>query len=69
MSVEREKGNTMSNTEKAYNNGHRMGAYVINREGIERAIERGSLAKFRYRMASMVKAYDDGYNAAIGKNR
>lgn len=59
----------MSNIEKAYNRGHRMGAYIINREGINKAIERGSLANRNYRMASMVKAYDEGYNAAIDENR
>ena len=26
----------MSNMEKAYNRGHRMGAYIINRDGIKR---------------------------------
>ncbi len=59
----------MSNIEKAYNRGHRMGAYIVNRDGIEKAIKRGSGANRIYRMASMVKAYDDGYNAAIGENR
>lgn len=59
----------MSNIEKAYDRGHRMGAYIINREGINRAIERGSLAHIRYRMASMVKAYDDGYNDAINESK
>lgn len=55
----------MSNIEKAYNRGYKMGAYIINREGIKGAIERGSLANIVYRMPSMVKAYDDGYKAAI----
>ena len=59
----------MSNFEKAYNRGHRMGAYIINREGINKAIERGSLANRIYRTSSMVKAYDEGYNAAINENR
>lgn len=59
----------MSNIEKAYNRGHMMGAYVISREGIGRAIERGSLAHIRYRMPSMLKAYDEGYKAAINENR
>ena len=59
----------MSNIEKAYDRGHKMGAYIINREGINRATERGSLAHRIYRMPSMVKAYDDGYNAAINENR
>ena len=36
---------------------------------IEKATKRGSGANRIYRMASMVKAYDDGYNAAIGENR
>lgn len=59
----------MRNIEKAYNSGHRMGAYIINRDGIDRATKRGSLANIVYRMSSMVKAYDEGYNAAINENR
>lgn len=55
----------MSNIEKAYNRGYKMGVYIINREGINGAIERGSLANIVYRTPSMVKAYDDGYKAAI----
>lgn len=58
----------MSNIEKAYNRGHKMGAYIINREGIKGAIERGSLANIVYRTTSMVKAYDDGYKAAIAES-
>lgn len=59
----------MSNIEKAYNRGYRMGAYIINREGINNAAERGSLAHRIYRTPSMAKAYDDGYNAAINETR
>lgn len=59
----------MSNIEKAYNRGHRMGEYIINYEGIDRAIERGSLANFFYRMPSMLKAYDEGYKAAINESK
>lgn len=59
----------MSNMEKAYNRGHRMGAYIINRDGIKRASERGSLGNLIYRMSSMVKAYDDGYKAAIAESK
>lgn len=59
----------MSNIEKAYNRGHRMGAYIINRDGIDRAIERGSLANLAYRTSSMAKAYAEGYDAAINENR
>lgn len=59
----------MSNIEKAYNSGRKMGAYIINREGINGAIERGSLANIVYRTASMVKAYDDGYEAAIAERK
>lgn len=59
----------MSNIEKAYNRGHRMGAYIINREGINRAIERGSLGNLIYRMPSMFKAYDEGYKAAIAESK
>lgn len=58
----------MSNIEKAYNRGHKMGAYIINREGANGAIERGSLANIVYRTTSMVKAYDDGYKAAIAES-
>lgn len=61
--------NKMSNIEKAYIRGHKMGEYVINYEGIDRAIKRGSLANIFYRMASMVKAYDDGYEAAIAERK
>lgn len=66
---ERERNPKMSNMEKAYNRGHRMGAYIINREGIKRAIERGSLGNIVYRMPPMVKAYDDGYKAAIAESK
>lgn len=59
----------MSNIEKAYNRGHKMGAYIINRDGIKKAFERGSLGNIVYRMPSVVKAYDDGYNAAVNENR
>ena len=59
----------MSNIEKAYKNGYRMGVYVVEREGIESAIEHGSLANYRYRMPSMVKAYNQGYNDAVNENR
>jgi len=62
------KETEMSNIEKAYNRGHRMGVYVVEREGIKRAIERGSIAHCIYCMPSMVKAYDDGYNAAVNEN-
>lgn len=59
----------MSNIEKAYNRGHRMGEYIINYEGIDRATERGSLANLIYRMPSMLKAYDEGYKAAINESK
>ena len=59
----------MSNIEKAYNRGHKMGAYIINRDGIKKAFERGPLGNIVYRMPPMVKAYDDGYNAAVNENR
>lgn len=59
----------MSNIEKAYNRGHKMGAYIINRDGIKKAFERGSLGNIVYRVPSMVKAYDDGYKAAIAERK
>ena len=59
----------MSNIEKAYNRGHKMGAYIINRDGIDKAIERGSGANIIYRASSMVKAYAEGYDAAVNENR
>ena len=59
----------MSNIEKAYNRGHKMGAYIINRDGIDKAIERGSRANLIYRTSSMVKAYGEGYDAAVNENR
>lgn len=59
----------MSNIEKAYNRGHKMGAYIINYEGINGAIERGPLANLIYRMPSMLKAYEDGYQAAIAESK
>lgn len=59
----------MSDIEEAYNRGYRMGAYIINRDGVYGAVERGSLANFVYCTLSKVKAYDDGYNAAISENR
>lgn len=59
----------MSNIEKAYNRGHRMGEYIIKRDGVYRAIERGSLANLVYRTPSMVKAYGEGYDAAVDENR
>lgn len=59
----------MSNIEKAYNRGYKMGAYIINREGINGAIERGSHGNIVYRTSSMVKAYDDGYKAAIAESK
>lgn len=46
-----------------------MGAYIINRDGIKRAFERGSLGNIVYRVPSMVKAYDDGYKAAIAESK
>lgn len=63
------KETEMSNIEKAYNRGHRMGAYIVSRDGVDRAVERGSLANLVYRTPSMVKAYAEGYDAAVNENR
>lgn len=59
----------MSNIEKAYNRGHKMGAYIIDCYGINGAIKHGSRARIVYRMPSMVKAYDEGYKAAIAERK
>lgn len=37
--------------------------------GVDRAVERGSLANLVYRTSSMVKAYAEGYDAAVNENR
>lgn len=60
----------MSNIEKAYNRGHRMGVYLVERYGIDAAAERcDSAGTLIYRMPSMVKAYNQGYNDAVNENR
>jgi hypothetical protein len=58
----------MSNVQKAYQSGYRMGKYIMERDGLERAISRGSLARFRYphRTRGLIGAYDRGYRAALG---
>lgn len=58
----------MSNIQKAYKSGYRMGEYIRERDGLEMAISRGSLARFRYaqRMRGLIGAYDRGYKAALG---
>lgn len=58
-----------SSIEKAYNRGRKMGAYIIDRDGIEKAFERGSLGNIVYRVPSMAKAYDEGYKAAIAESK
>lgn len=50
---------------KAYENGRRMGEYIINRDGIEKAIKRGSLSHVRYSKKVFIDAYDKGYREAV----
>ena len=59
----------MSNTQKAYNRGYRMGKYIKARDGIDRANERGSKAQYIYqpRMRGLIGAYDRGYRAALAE--
>lgn len=46
-----------------------MGAYTVSRDGVDRAVGRGSLANPVYRTSSMVKAYAEGHEAAVDENR
>ena len=57
-----------SNIQKAYKRGQRMGEFIAKRDGIGKAIERGSLAEYVYqpRMRGMIGAYDRGYREALG---
>lgn len=57
----------MSNIQKAYDRGYRMGRYIKTRDGIDRAKERGSKAEYIYhpRMKGLIGAYDRGYRAAL----
>lgn len=55
----------MSNIEKAYNRGHRMGEYIIKRDGVYGAVERGSRANLVYCTPSKAKAYAEGYDSAV----
>lgn len=59
----------MSNIQKAYNRGYRMGQYIKDRDGIKRATERGSKAEYIYcpRMKGLIEAYDRGYRAAVSE--
>ena len=50
---------------KAYENGRRMGEYILDRDGITKAIERGSLANVRYSKKIFIDAYDRGYRDAV----
>lgn len=58
----------MSNVQKAYQSGYRMGKYIMEMDGLDKAVKRGSLAEFRYspRMRGLIGAYDRGYRAALG---
>lgn len=57
----------MSNIQKAYNRGYRMGVYIAKRDGKEGARERGSLAHMVYspRMKGLIGAYDRGYKDSL----
>ena len=55
----------MSNIEKAYNRGHKMGEYIAKRDGVYGAIERGSRANLVYCTLAKAKAYAEGYDAAV----
>ena len=55
----------MSNIDKAYNRGYRMGEYIANRDGVYGAITRGSGANLVYCTPSKAKAYAEGYDAAV----
>lgn len=57
--------NPTSTIQKAYNRGYRMGEYIKARDGIEKAIDRGSKANIVYRMRGLIGAYDRGYHEAI----
>lgn len=59
----------MSNIQKAYNRGYRMGEYIKTRDGIDRVNERGSMAEYVYqpRMKGLIGAYDRGYKAALSE--
>lgn len=50
---------------KAYENGLRMGKYIVRRDGIEGARVRGSKSNIRYVRKALVDAYDRGYMEAI----
>jgi len=38
----------MGSIQKAYQSGYRMGKYIKDRDGLDKAVERGSLAEVRY---------------------
>lgn len=46
---------------KAYARGARMGEYIKNRDGIAKAIERGSKSGFVYSRKALADAYNRGY--------
>lgn len=53
--------------EKAHQGGRRMGAYIAARDGVARALERGSLAHVRYERKALRDAYDRGYAEAVAE--
>lgn len=57
----------MSNVQKAFERGYRMGEYILCRDGLEKARERGSKADMVYtpRMKGLIGAYDRGYKKAL----
>ena len=58
----------MGSIQKAYQSGYRMGKYIKDRDGLDKAVKRGSLAEVRYapRMHGLIGAYDRGYRTALG---
>lgn len=54
-------------TDKAYENGHRMGEYIVGRDGVGGALARGSLAHVRYGRRALRDAYDAGYSDAVAE--
>ena len=62
------KDTTMTKAEnKAYENGAKMAAYIIERDGVAQAAIRDSLAAVRYSRKSLADAYNRGYwNVVLG---
>ena len=50
---------------KAYLGGSRMAAYIIRRDGLQKAMMRGSKAEYRYSRRSLIESYNAGYMDAV----